>query len=77
MIREKSITILQNIIALKAKIHYSKSTVSKEEKLKIYQISFRGFKTNHNMFTVKNFGVVYVKYVYYSGSKLHETKDET
>ena len=34
-------------------------------KLKINRISFRGFKTNHGMFIVKNFRVVYVKYVYY------------
>ena len=33
--REESITILQNIIALKTEIHYSKNNVSKEEKLEI------------------------------------------
>ena len=40
--------------------------VSKEKKLEVYRISFRGFKANHGMLTVKIFEVVYVKYVYYS-----------
>ena len=63
---KKSITILQNIIVLKSKIHNSKNNVSKEEKLKLKRITFRRFKTNHGMFIVKNFSVVCAKNVYYS-----------